>query len=114
MRFCGSTYFTAPFFHSQLRSWSPSISGGSGKTAESTREKAIAMSEPKDYIASMNSDSRKAPVRVAFVTRRSSPHVKTHSDDDTLMTFPEALFRGVVAIEVLTLALVAVSLFWNA
>jgi hypothetical protein len=72
------------------------------------------MSEPKDFVASMDSDSRKSPVRVAFVTRRSSPHVKTHGDDDTVMTFPEALFRGAVAIEILTLALVAVSLFWNA
>jgi menaquinol-cytochrome c reductase cytochrome b/c subunit len=72
------------------------------------------MGEPKDFVAGMASDSRKAPVRVAFVTRRSSPHVKTSAADDTLMTFPEALFRGMVAIEVLALALVALSLFWNA
>ena len=71
------------------------------------------MSEPKDFVASLDSDSRKTPVRVAFVTRRTSPQVKAH-DDDYVMTFPEALFRGVVAIEILALFLVVLALFWNA
>jgi hypothetical protein len=61
----------------------------------------------------MGSDARKSPVRVAFVTRRTSPQVKAH-DDDYVMTFPEALFRGTVAIEVLTLALVVLALLWDA
>jgi len=71
------------------------------------------MSEGKDFVASIGSDSRKTPVRVAFVTRRTSPHVTTH-DDDTVMAFPEAIFRAMVAIEVLALVLVALSLVWNA
>ena len=71
------------------------------------------MSEPKKFTAAMDSDARKSPVRVAFVTRRTSPQVKAH-DDDYVMTFPEALFRGTVAIEVLTLALVVVALLWDA
>ena len=71
------------------------------------------MSEPKDFVASFDSNSRKTPVRVAFVTRRTSPQVKAH-DDDYVMTFPEALFRGVVAIEILALVLVVLALFWNA
>ena len=71
------------------------------------------MSEPKKFTAAMGSDARKSPVRVAFVTRRTSPQVKAH-DDDYVMTFPEALFRGIVAIEVLTLALVVVALLWDA
>jgi hypothetical protein len=71
------------------------------------------MSEPKDFVASVDSDSRKTPVRVAFVTRRTSPQVKAH-DGDYVMTFPEALFRGVVAIEILALVLVVLALFWNA
>ena len=69
--------------------------------------------QPKKFTASMGSDARKSPVRVAFVTRRTSPQVKAH-DDDYVMTFPEALFRGIVAIEVLTLVLVIVSLLWDA
>jgi hypothetical protein len=71
------------------------------------------MSERKDFVAGFDSDSRKTPLRVAFVTRRKSPHVKLQ-DDDYVMTFPEALFRGVVAVEVLALALVLLALFWNA
>lgn len=71
------------------------------------------MSEPKDFVASLDSDSRKTPARVAFVTRRTSPQVKAH-DDDYVMTFPEALFRAVVAIEILALVLVVLALFWNA
>ena len=61
----------------------------------------------------MGSDARKSPVRVAFVTRRTSPQVKAH-DDDHVMTFPEVLFRGIVAVEVLALALVVVALLWDA
>lgn len=71
------------------------------------------MSEPKDFVTAMDSNSRKAPVRVAFVTRRTSPQVKTH-DDDTVMTFPEGLFRATVAVEVLFLILVVLALSWDA
>ena len=71
------------------------------------------MSEPKDFVAAMDSNSRKTPVRVAFVTRRTSPHVKA-PDDDTVMTFPEGLFRAAVAVEVLALILVAIALLWDA
>ncbi|MBZ5577832.1 MAG: hypothetical protein LAP40_14825 [Acidobacteriia bacterium] len=81
--------------------------------AGSTPGRVSAMSEHKDFAAAMDSDSRKTPVRVAFVTRRTSPHVK-RQDDDYVMTFPEALFRGVVAVEVLALVLVVLALFWNA
>ena len=68
--------------------------------------------EPQKFSAAMDSDARKSPVRIAFVTRRTSPQVKAH-DDDYVMTFPEALFRGTVVIEVLTLALVALALVWD-
>jgi quinol---cytochrome c reductase cytochrome c subunit, bacillus type len=71
------------------------------------------MSEPKDFTAGLGSDSRKNPVRVAFVTRRTSPHVKT-KDDTLVMTWPEALFRAAVAVEVVAIALVLIALFWDA
>src|SRR5690349_22714864 len=71
------------------------------------------MSEPKDFTAGLGSDSRKNPVRVAFVTRRTSPHVKT-KDDALVMTWPEALFRAAVAVEVVAIALVLIALFWDA
>ena len=71
------------------------------------------MSELKKFTAAIDSDARKSPLRVAFVTRRTSPQVKAH-DDDYVMTFPEALFRGAVAIDALALALVVLALLWDA
>lgn len=71
------------------------------------------MSEPKDFVASMDSDSRRSPLRVAFVTRRTSPQVQTQ-DDKRVMTYPEVLLRASVAVEVLLLALVLLSLLWDA
>lgn len=71
------------------------------------------MSESKDFTASMDSDSRRTPVRVAFVTRRTSPHVEPR-DDQNVMTYPEVMLRAAVAVEVLLLALVVLSLFWDA
>jgi hypothetical protein len=71
------------------------------------------MSDPKDFVAGMESDYRKTPVRVAFVTRRTSPAVKFR-DEDYVMTFPETLLRAAVAIEVLLTFLVWIALLWNA
>ncbi|MGA2716410.1 MAG: hypothetical protein ABSG41_25220 [Bryobacteraceae bacterium] len=71
------------------------------------------MSEPKDFAASMDSDSRRTPVRIAFVTRRTSPQVQAHYDTN-VMTWPEAILRVAIAVEVLLIALVLLSLFWDA
>jgi quinol-cytochrome oxidoreductase complex cytochrome b subunit len=71
------------------------------------------MSDPKDFIAGMDSNARKSPRRVVFVTRRTSAQVKV-SDEDKIQTYPEVLFRAVVAIEVLTIALVSMALLFNA
>jgi len=43
------------------------------------------MSDPKDFSAGMDSDARKSPVRVAFVTRRTSAQVRT-ADETQLQT----------------------------
>ncbi|MGA2594125.1 MAG: hypothetical protein ABSH32_29840 [Bryobacteraceae bacterium] len=73
------------------------------------------MSEPPDpkFAAQFDSDAKRTPVRVAFVTRRTSPQVKA-ADDSMVMTYPEGLFRAAVAIEILAIALVAISLIWDA
>ena len=71
------------------------------------------MSDTKDFVAGMESDYRKTPVRVAFVTRRTSPAVKFR-DEDYVMTFPETLLRAAVAIEVLVIFLVWLAMVWNA
>ncbi len=70
------------------------------------------MSE-KDFVAGFSSDARKTPVRVAFVTRRTSPAVKVR-DEDLVMTYPEVFFRVLVAVEIAAVALVWMALMWDA
>lgn len=71
------------------------------------------MSDPKDFVAVLDSDARRTPRRIAFITKRTSPQVRV-KDEDRVMTYPEVFFRAVVAIEVLAIALVVISLLWNA
>ena len=71
------------------------------------------MSDSKDFVAGVGSDARKNPVRVVFVTRRTSAQVKAQ-DDPVLQSFPEVLFRAAIAVEALAIALVVISLFFNA
>jgi Cytochrome b(C-terminal)/b6/petD len=71
------------------------------------------MSDPKEFQADIDSDAREAPVRVVFLTRRTSTAVKTETEAE-LMTYPEAFFRLSVAIELLVIVLVGISLLWNA
>lgn len=71
------------------------------------------MSSPKDFVATVDSDQRRSPTRVAFVTRRTSAQVKVNREDE-VQTFPEVLFRAALAIELLAILLVVFSLFFNA
>ena len=71
------------------------------------------MTDPKDFIAGVDSNAKKAPRRVVFVTRRTSAQVKV-ADEEQTQTFPEVLFRAAVAIEVLAIVLVVISLLFNA
>lgn len=71
------------------------------------------MNDSKDFVAVMDSDARRTPRRIAFLTKRTSPQVRV-KDEDRVMTYPEVFFRTAVAIEVLAIALVITSLLWNA
>ena len=75
------------------------------------------MSDPKEtkkhFVADVGSDARKAPVRVAFITRRTSAQVKVH-DEETVQSYPEVIFRAAIALQVLAITLVLISLFFNA
>jgi menaquinol-cytochrome c reductase cytochrome b/c subunit len=71
------------------------------------------MNDPKDFIAGVDSNAKREPRRVVFVTRRTSAQVKV-TDEDVVQTFPEALFRAAVAIEILAIVLVWVALLFNA
>jgi len=63
--------------------------------------------------AEVQPDVRKNPRRIAFILRRTSPHVKTQ-DDTRVMTYPTALSRFILALEVAFLLLVWISLVANA
>lgn len=71
------------------------------------------MSDPKDFIAGVDSDQRRSPTRVVFVTRRTSAQVKANYEEE-VQTYPEVLFRVVLAIEILAIVLVVVALLFNA
>jgi quinol-cytochrome oxidoreductase complex cytochrome b subunit len=71
------------------------------------------MSDPKDFVAGVDSDQRRSPTRVVFVTRRTSAQVKSNYEEQ-VQTYPEVLFRVVLAIEILAIVLVAVALLFNA
>ncbi len=71
------------------------------------------MTEPKDFAAGIGSDIKKSQKRVLFVTRRTSAQVKV-ADEEQVQTYPEGLLRVVLAIELLAIALVLISLFFNA
>jgi menaquinol-cytochrome c reductase cytochrome b/c subunit len=71
------------------------------------------MTDPKDFVSGIDSNAKKSPRRVVFVTRRTSAQVKA-ADEAQLQTFPEVLFRTAVAVEVLAIVLVWTALLFNA
>lgn len=71
------------------------------------------MSTTKDFVTVVDSNAKRTPIRVAFVTRRSSPHVKV-KDEETVMTHPEGFFRIAIAAQVLTIVLVWIAMLWDA
>lgn len=71
------------------------------------------MTDSKDFIAGVDSNAKKSPRRIVFVTRRTSAQVKVETEDQ-IQTFPEVLFRAAVAIQVLAILLIWIALFFNA
>ena len=71
------------------------------------------MSDEKDFVTGIDSNAKKTPRRVAFITRRTSAQVKV-TDEEQVQTYPELLFRVAVAIEGLLIALVVTALLFNA
>jgi menaquinol-cytochrome c reductase cytochrome b/c subunit len=71
------------------------------------------MTEPPKFEAEVQSDVRKNPRRIAFITRRSSPQVRSE-DEQRVMTYPAALARFIISLEVAFLVLVWFSLVANA
>ena len=71
------------------------------------------MSDEKDFVTGIDSNAKKTPRRVAFITRRTSAQVKV-TDEEQVQSYPELLFRVAVAIEVLLIATVVTALLFNA
>jgi menaquinol-cytochrome c reductase cytochrome b/c subunit len=71
------------------------------------------MAESKDFIAGVDSNAKKSPRRIVFITRRTSAQVKVESEEQ-VQTFPEVLFRAAVAIQLLAIVLVWIALLFNA
>ena len=71
------------------------------------------MTNSKDFIAGVDSNAKKSPRRIVFITRRTSAQVKAETEDQ-IQTFPEVLFRVAVAIQLLAIVLVWTALLFNA
>src|ERR1700751_2818847 len=71
------------------------------------------MADSKDFIAAVDSNARKSPRRIVFITRRTSAQVKAETEDQ-IQTFPEVLFRAAVAVMSLAVVLVWIALIFNA
>ena len=71
------------------------------------------MADSKDFIAGIDSNAKKSPRRIVFITRRTSAQVKAETEDQ-IQTFPEVLFRAAVAMMALAVVLVWIALMFNA
>ena len=71
------------------------------------------MAESKDFVAGVDSNAKKSPRRIVFITRRTSAQVKADTEEQ-LQTFPEVLFRAGVAVLTLAVVLVWIALLFNA
>jgi quinol-cytochrome oxidoreductase complex cytochrome b subunit len=71
------------------------------------------MADLKDFVAGVDSNAKKSPRRIVFITRRTSAQVKAETEDQ-VQTFPEVLFRAAVAVMTLAVVLVWMALLFNA
>jgi quinol-cytochrome oxidoreductase complex cytochrome b subunit len=71
------------------------------------------MAESKDFVAGVDSNAKRSPRRIVFITRRTSAQVKAETEEQ-VQTFPEVLFRAAVAVMTLAVILVWMALLFNA
>jgi quinol-cytochrome oxidoreductase complex cytochrome b subunit len=71
------------------------------------------MADSKEFVAGVDSNAKKSPRRIVFITRRTSAQVKVETEEQ-LQTFPEVLFRAAVAVMTLAVVLVWTALLFNA
>jgi menaquinol-cytochrome c reductase cytochrome b/c subunit len=71
------------------------------------------MADEVQYNAVASSDAQKDPVRVVFLTPKTSAAVKAETEK-RLMSYPHLLLREMLVFEILTILLVMLALFWDA
>ena len=71
------------------------------------------MSDKPIYEAGFGSDALATPQRVVFVTRKTSATVRGPAGLQ-LMAYPHLLLREAIVLQVLTIVLVVIGLFWDA
>jgi menaquinol-cytochrome c reductase cytochrome b/c subunit len=71
------------------------------------------MSDKTNYEAGFGSNALKDPQRVVFITPKTSAKVKGDVGKK-VMAYPNLLLREAIALEILVIALVILSLFWDA
>ena len=71
------------------------------------------MADEVQHNAAASSDALKDPVRVVFLTPKTSAAVKVETEK-RLMSYPHLLLREMLVFEVLTILLVMLALFWDA
>ena len=71
------------------------------------------MSDKPIYEAGFGSDALATPQRVVFVTRKTSAAVRGPTQSQ-LMAYPHLLLREAIVLQVLTIVLVVIGLFWDA
>jgi hypothetical protein len=71
------------------------------------------MSDRPPFEAGFGSDARESAQRVVFVTSKTSAKVRGLTER-RLMAFPHLLLRETVVLQLLTIVLVGISLFWDA
>jgi hypothetical protein len=71
------------------------------------------MAEKNSYEAGFGSDALKDPQRVVFITRKTSAKVQGEVGKQ-LMSYPHLILREAIAFQILVIALVIISLLWDA
>jgi menaquinol-cytochrome c reductase cytochrome b/c subunit len=71
------------------------------------------MSEHKEYEAGFGSDFSKDPVRIVFITKKTSAKVKG-AVREQVMSYPHVVVREAIAFMLLSIVVVLIALFWDA
>jgi hypothetical protein len=71
------------------------------------------MSENKEYEAGFGSDFSKDPIRIVFISKKTSAKVKGIIREQ-VMSYPHVVLREMIAFQLLTVVLVMIALFWDA